>query len=141
MPRRRRDQRLLDQGDWNACIAWRRMFVAIMNAKWDLRVPIAAFLADAQAHVGANCNGAPHPAKTRLRAAWGGIVDGDDWVAVVNGISARVLATHDILEAKKIELHEVEGRILCAIFREAYPVSPPGFEKVGRLADGKDPDV
>jgi hypothetical protein len=49
-----------------------------------------------------------------------------------------VLATHDELEAKKIELHEVEGRTLCAIFREAYPVAPPGFEKVGRLADGKD---
>jgi hypothetical protein len=117
------------------------MFVAIMNAKWDLRVPIAVFLTETRTHVGNNCNGVPHPAKSKLRDAWGNLVEGDDWAAVVEGIAARVLATHDELEAKKIELHEVEGRTLCAIFREAYPVAPPSFEKVGRLADGKDPDV
>lgn len=141
MPRRRRDQRLLDQGDWNACIAWRRMFVAIMNAKWDLRLPITVFLTEARLHVASHCADTPHPARDRLRSAWSNLVEEEDWAAVVEGISSRVLATNSEIEARKIELHEVEGRALCAIFRETYPKAPPGFEKVGRLADGKDPDV
>lgn len=117
------------------------MFVAIMNAKWDLRVPIAVFLTNAQGHVASNCNGVPHPAKDKMRVAWGHLLEGDDWAAVVEGIAARVYVSHEMPEAKKIELHEVEGRRLCAVFRETYPAAPSGFEKVGRLADGKDPDA
>lgn len=140
MPRRRRNQRLLDQGDWNACIAWRRMFVSIMNASWDLRLPIAVFLTETRTVLVDQTLDDDHYAHELLREAWTHFRDGDDWAAVVEAISARVYAKFDEIAARKIELHEVEGRNLCVIFRESYPTAPPGFEKVGRLADGKEPD-
>jgi hypothetical protein len=116
------------------------MFVAIMNADWDLRLPVAVFLTETRVFLADRSCIEDHFAYDKLREAWQAFGDGDHWAAVVEGIAARVLAAHCEERGSTLELHEVEGRALCAVFRESYPGAPPGFEKVGRLADGKEPD-
>lgn len=135
MPRRRRDKKKIDQGDWNACIAWRRMFVAVSSSGSDLSIPIAVFLTDCLKPV-ADSNGRADASMVVLRDAWKHLRDGHEWSAIVVGIQARCLA----LGKARSEDHEEEGIEMCQAFREAYPVSPPGFERVGRLADGRHDD-
>ena len=133
MPRRRKDRKAIDQGDWGACIAWRRMYVAILNAGWDLRVPVALFLNDSR-YIHECESRMKRQAVDKLRAAWQSFAEQNEWNAIVECIWARVLATNEV----RPDRHEVEGLALCVIFREAHPKSPSGFERVGRLADGKD---
>jgi hypothetical protein len=109
------------------------MYVAILNAGWDLRIPVAVFLNDSRFihHREARLQ---RQAVDKLRAAWVEFSDGNEWGAIVNCIWARVLVGEEV----RPDRHEEEGRPLCVIFRETYPTAPPGFERVGRLADGKD---
>jgi hypothetical protein len=109
------------------------MYVAILNAGWDLRVPVALFLNDSR-FVHDFESRLKRQAVDKLRTAWRQFADGNEWNAIVECIWARVLIGGEV----RPDLHEVEGRVLCIIFREAYPKAPPGFERVGRLADGTD---
>ena len=133
MPRRRKDRKAIDQGDWGACIAWRRMYVAILNSGWDLRIPVALLLNDSR-YIHQYDSRLKRQAVDKLRMAWRAFADGSEWNAIVDCIWARVLAGGEV----RPDLHEQEGFALCVIFREAYPTAPSGFERVGRLADGKD---
>ena len=109
------------------------MYVAILNAGWDLRIPVALFLNESR-YIHMTKGRLKRQAVDKLRAAWRSFADGNEWGAIVACIWARVLAGEEV----RPDLHEVEGRPLCVVFREAYPTAPPGFERVGRLADGKD---
>ena len=109
------------------------MYVAILNAGWDLRIPVALFLNDSR-FIHQYDSRLKRQAVDKLRMAWRAFAAGNEWNAIVECIWARVLMGDEV----RPDLHEQEGLALCAIFREAYPTAPPGFERVGRLADGKD---
>lgn len=134
MPRRRarkRSKRLGDQGDWNICISWQRMYVALQNMGLDeasLRLPITVFLSDSRALV-VDC-----PPKTRDRAlalwrrAWEALSEMETWEAAVRCMEARAYAK----ENPTIGQQQIEGMALCEAIREVYKTAPSGFEKVGR---------
>ena len=113
------------------------MYVAIMNSDWDLRVPVGAFLVATQdVVVEASVNNAVREkARRTLRIAWRALRDESEWAACVYALRTRA-----ILSGKdKPEQCELEGRKLCATFRESYPKAPPGFERIGRSAEGRIP--
>lgn len=113
------------------------MYVAIMNAEWDLRVPIAAFLVTTQSLVG-SANIKPSfqtQARRVLRTAWRAFRDEEEWAAVVFALRARAIVSG----RDKSDQYELEGRHLCKLFRESYSACPPNFERVGRSAEGRAP--
>lgn len=113
------------------------MYVAIMNAEWDLRVPIGAFLVTTQndVEVAQVKPAVQTQARRTLRTAWRALRDQAEWAACVHALRAlAIVAGRD-----KSEQYELEGRKLCAAFRESYPKAPEGFERVGRSAEGRIP--
>ncbi len=138
MPRKRsgREQRRREaQADWGVCIAWRRMYVAVMNAEWDLRIPIASFLVSTQALVDKAKPAFQTQAKRVLRTAWRAFRDDETWAAVVFALRARAIVNG----RDKSDQYELEGQQLCKLFRECYATAPPNFERVGRSAEGRAP--
>ena len=134
MPRKKKHNRkdsprTLDQGDWQACIAWRRMFVACSNAALDLRIPTTNFLLDVRALVMTVDEPFRHArADGVLRGAWEHLHSDFLWGAVVYGISARAIAS----EMDDPDGHELMGWDFCRQIRDTYPRAPAGFEKIGR---------
>ena len=53
----------------------------------------------------------------------------------VAGITARAI----IVEDESPDMHTVQSLVLCGAIREAFPLAPPGFEKIGRSATKADP--
>jgi hypothetical protein len=137
MPRKRsgrKDRELEGQADWEACIAWRRMYVAIMNAEWDLRIPLTGWLLDTRERVAEVASEESRALASRyLRKAWIALREDDVWFACLHGIRARTVGR----EADTSDEREIEGRTLCIVFRSAYKKAPPGFERVGRSAEGR----
>ena len=135
--RRKGAPRPHDQGDWDVCIAWRRMYVACQNVGWNLRVPIANFLQDNRNLIDkVTCHQKTRTkALGRLREAWASLAAGNEWEACVAGITARAI----IVEDESPDMHTVQSLVPCGAIREAFPLAPPGFEKIGRSATKADP--
>jgi hypothetical protein len=124
-----------DQGDWNICIAWQRMFVACQSARWPLRIPITLFLYDSKKLVEGCHPRVSNQAHEEIREAWLALGEDNEWMACVLGCKARSVAEQD----PTTDRQAVEGRPLCRLIRQSYPKTPPGFEKTGRLAGDRGP--
>jgi len=113
------------------------MYVACQNAGWGVRVPIANFLQETRKAINetACTPNVRTRALSRLRKAWAALASRDDWEACVHGIASRAI----IVEDESPDMHELQAIVLCAAIREAFPLAPPGFEKIGRSATKAEP--
>lgn len=132
MPRgnRRDAARPSDQPDWDACIAWRRMVVALMNASWDVAAPIGEFLHNTATRVGSIRGTAGQAAaRQHLQLARGFLYEARFYDACASVLEARSL----IEQVEGPDRIELMGRRLCIFIRQSHPLAPPGFERVGRM--------
>jgi len=113
------------------------MYVACQNAGWNVRVPIANFLQENRKLIReVRCDQKTRKrALSQLRRAWAALAERSDWEACVYGIAARTI----VLEDETPDMHEVQAINLCVSIREAFPLAPPGFEKIGRSATKAEP--
>lgn len=135
---RRDAPRLGDQPDWDACIAWRRMLTAVVNLGWDITIvllpmrdslrarlqriecprhrdDVAFYLEEMDDYV--NEAGGPHP------------------YGMCYQLLEALACFHEITGPDRIE---AVGVLLCAQFRAVYPVAPAGFERIGRMRQGRE---
>jgi len=111
------------------------MFVALMNAEMDLRIPIVNFLLETRAVIDRIREPFDLDRATGvLRGGWEHLQEDFLWAACVYAISARTIASG----METPDQHEFEGWALCDCFRERHPKAPAGFEKIGRTAAARE---
>lgn len=129
MGQRRKSERICklnDQPDWDICISWQRMLVAILSHDMDPTHGIKQFISETGEIAGV---GVELMVGTWLRNAVQSLRAGDFYEACLDALEARARCEGD--EGPE-RLNGRAGHALCACFRRVFPAAPPGFERIGR---------
>jgi len=132
MPRgnRRDAARPSDQPDWDACIAWRRMLVALMNSDLPIEPVLKPFFQELSERAETLRDPIYRSAsRNLLREARGQLSSGRYYEACSTALEARAI----IERIGGVDRIELAGRRLCVFVRRAHPLAPPGFERTGRM--------
>lgn len=102
----------------------------MMNSSWDIDVAVEPFLRSTRRLVEAHSDpDVQTAARKPLRAAWMLLKAKRYYECCTAALECRVR----IFGIEGPGRIEVVGQALCRAIRGAYPASPPGFERVGRM--------
>ena len=116
-----------DQPDWNGCISWQRMLVALVSSGSDPAPAIRLFIEETESIL----DEVEGDARVRLNHGRAYLYHGSHYAACLEALEARALHEGAAGPERK-EGHSGVGKYLCACFRRKYPIAPAGFERIGR---------
>lgn len=106
------------------------MLVAMMNSSWNIETAIEPFLRSTRRLVETHTDlEIQASARKPLRAAWAMLRAERYYECCTAALECRVR----IFGIEGPGRIEVVGPALCRTIRATYPISPPGFERVGRM--------
>lgn len=128
---RRARRRVQDQGEWERCWSYRRMFVALLKTRKDFQPVLHQLFAMADRFPERLDLERIKLAKTSLSAPLSFHKDDRAHPAFM-----ALCHMHDVFErAHGVQPGMQAGeRVLCTVIRQVYPQAPDGFRRVGDLA-------